>query len=176
MSQQYYGQGPQQAPYGPPAEEEEYYQLPKRTNGMMIASIVVGVLCLGLLILLLVVWSVKGSVSDRLLEEMAENAKLAKETQALRAQSRDVRQKIDLLARKAAAKRASSTDSPNVPQGSAAYWKALYERAKREARGWEMAAKRSKARLDFGARMDKKAGSGSSDQTPSTGSGGGTGG
>ena len=156
MSQQYYRrqQQPQyQGQYGPDEYEEPY---PRRRGlgPMGVTSIVLGVFCLALFILLMVVWSGKSSVQRRLRQEMITNSELVDKSSVLKRESGDLTRKIEYHKRRAlATKKDTPLTGAGAPAaGTAAHWKARYERAKREASGLEMEANRCKAILEQAGR------------------------
>jgi len=154
MAQEYYRQTPQPqygGPYGPPDSEEFPYPYQKPGLGSMaIASIVLGVFCLGLFILLVVVWSGRSPTRSRLRQEMATNIELRDDIALLKRRNGDLTRKIAYHKQQALAKQKETplTGEGAPETGTPAYWKARYEQAKRQSEGWEKATNRYKAILE----------------------------
>jgi hypothetical protein len=135
---------------------------------MGIASIVLGAFCLLLLILLVVVWSGKGSAQTRLRQEMVANIALRDDRDLRKRRSGDLTRKIEYHKSQALAKQKETPlAGQGAPQtGTAAYWKARYDKAEKESKGWEMAVNRYKGILEQGGTLKRDGRSPTPPKTP----------
>ena len=151
MTRQPYRQSPPGPGYS--RQEEEYYDPRRRpgTSPSTISAIILGVIALLMMILMMVNWSMGASTTAEAREQERINSELRKESDRLRKGAREKKAQLTELNNAMRSKLGKYYYKQVVAaakQGTGTYWKAKYEDARERARGWEMEANSSKAKVE----------------------------